>query len=304
MGTLDNQKLKRLYEQLLQCRMLAERAAPVLERHTSPVSYTCVPGEEAIVVGALSHLLPDDCIASSRRDLLCDFLKGVPLKDLFRRLRRKSAAAARSHSKRDEVTGSELNIIAPTLAHGSAVPAIMGAGAALAFKLQKRPLATIAFSSDEAAAQGPWQESLRYAALHKLPIMHVVRCSAPTAGRRGHPRASVKSLSALALACEAPAIAVDASDAVAIYRITFESIRRAREGHGPALILCIPCRWDAQKTATMPPQAQSRTARWKPHDPVVFMENYLRQKGLWSDKWNKALIRSFRRKLDEAARMR
>jgi TPP-dependent pyruvate/acetoin dehydrogenase alpha subunit len=95
---------------------------------------------------------------------------------------------------------------------------------------------------------------------------------------------------------------VDASDAVAIYRIAFESIRRAREGHGPALILCLPCRWDAQKTATMPPQKGA--ARWKPHDPVVFMENYLRQKGLWSDQWNKSLVRAFERKLDEAARMR
>jgi pyruvate dehydrogenase E1 component alpha subunit len=95
---------------------------------------------------------------------------------------------------------------------------------------------------------------------------------------------------------------VDSSDTVAIYRVSFEAIRRAREGHGPTLILCIPCRHDAEKTAAAQPRhstdsRRSSNLRWKPHDPVLFMENYLRQKGLWSDQWHKSLKSRFRRKM-------
>ena len=111
MGTLDDQKLKRLYVQVLQCRMLAERAGPRLNRHAGDYAFT--PGEEVIVAGALSHLLPEDCVASSRRDLLCSFVKGTPLKDLFRQLRRRTATPARRSSALQEFRPSEVNVIAP-----------------------------------------------------------------------------------------------------------------------------------------------------------------------------------------------
>jgi TPP-dependent pyruvate/acetoin dehydrogenase alpha subunit len=296
LGALDARKLKSLYARLLQCRMIAERAVRVLNGRSSPTGYVCVPGEEAILVGGLSHLLPGDCVASSRRDLLCDFLRGASLKDLFEQMRKRSSTAARPSSPAKKRGFAEFSVIAPLPTAAGAVPVIMGAGVALGFKLQKRPLVTVAFSLDDASTQAPWRESLRFAAHHKLPVVHLVRCGVPGARKHGQSAPSAKLLSQLALDCELPAITVDASDAVAIYRVAFEAIRRAREGHGPSLILCIPCRVDAGKTATAAlrhsrSKGPNPSVRWEPHDPVVFMENYLRQKGLWSDAWKKALVR-------------
>ena len=297
LGSLDARRLKDLYERLLQCRMIAERAVRILDRRPAPAGYVCVPGEEAILAGALSHLLPGDCVASSRRDLLCDFLKGAPLKDLFRQLRRRSATLARRPSPAKKLALPEFNVIAPLPAATSAVPVIIGTGVALAFKMQKRPLVTVVFSLNDAPMQATWREGLRFAAHHKLPVVHLVRCGGPGPRKPGQSTPSASVLSKLALAFELPAITVDASDAVAIYRVAFEAMRRAREGHGPTLILCIPCSGDAGKTAAAPMGHSSQKVRWNPHDPVVFMENYLRQKGLWSAAWNKSLMRRLRKKL-------
>lgn len=291
MGTLDNQKLKRLYALLLECRMLAERAAGMARS-----LYSCVPGEEAMAAGAIIHLLPEDCVVSSRRDLLCYFVKGEPLADLLRRLRqRETATTARRKPASRTSSASGVNVIAPMPGGSGLAPVIMGSGIARAFQRQKQPLVTLAFSADDVPAQPVWRDTLRIAARERLPIVHIVRCGKPGT-RHSVSGPSAEELTTLALSCEMPAITVDSSDAVAIYRVTFEAIRRAREGHGPALILCIPCQWDAEKTAATSVRRQ-KNKNWKPHDPLLFMKNYLLQKDLWSRDWHRTLVNTFRRKL-------
>ena len=145
---------------------------------------------------------------------------------------------------------------------------------ALAFKTRKLPFVTMAFSSDEMYGQSPWHEALRFSALHKLPIVHIFHYSSRAK------RPDAKDLESAALNYGMPPIIVDAGDAVAIYRVSFEAIRRAREGHGPALIVCIRTRLDG----------------------VEFMEDYLRKKNLWSDDWSKSVERRFRAEMDKAVR--
>ena len=71
-----------------------------------------------------------------------------------------------------------------------------------------------------------------------------------------------------------PVIEVDANDVVAIYRVSQEAIRRAREGHGPTLIV----------TNIAPGSAD---------DPLEFMEQYLRARRLWSDAWKQKVVKDF-----------
>jgi TPP-dependent pyruvate/acetoin dehydrogenase alpha subunit len=297
MGTLDDRKLKRLYSVMLHCRMMSERAQQLRGRSRFASLYDCSPGREAILAGSLGHLSPEDCVVSSHRDIVCHFVKGAPLQLVFEQLRRRSRPLHNTNTTRKpgahfaQFSG---NVIAPILVPDSSAPINMGTGMALAFKLQKRPLVTMAFSADDMYAQAPWHESLRFAALHKLPVIHILHYRAMTA--EGKTKPAVEDLAATALSYEMPPITVDASDAVAIYRVTFEAIRRAREGHGPTLIVCQPCRWDESGASS------KRRMNSTPHDPLLFMEYYLRQKKLWSDEWRETQAKNFRRELDVAVR--
>jgi len=267
MGTLDDGKLKRLYSAVLHCRMLSERARRLRgpSGPAEPDDYS--PGREAIFAGALAHLAEGDCICSSHRDLICHYAGQTPLKTIFRRLRTRKPAAGPEEFSRA--------VIMPTLLSESSAPIAMGTGMALDFKARKPSFVTMAFSSDEMYGQSPWHEALRFSALHKLPIVHIFHSAS-----KARPSADAKDLESAALNYGMPPIIVDAGDAVAIYRVTFEAIRRAREGHGPALIVCIRTHLDG----------------------VAFMEDYLRKKNLWSDDWRKGVERKFRAEMDRAVK--
>jgi pyruvate dehydrogenase E1 component alpha subunit len=269
MGTLDDGKLKRLYSEVLHCRMLSERARRLRGRSVSAGPDDYSPGREAIFAGSLTHLAEGDCVVSSHRDLICHYAGKTPLKTIFRRLRAKKPG--------DGVEEFSRMIIAPTLLPESSAPIGMGTGMALSFKTRKLPFVTMAFSSDEMYGQSPWHEAVRFSALHKLPIVHVIHFPSRTKAKA---RPDPKDLEAAALSYGMPPIIVDAGDAVAIYRVTFEAIRRAREGHGPALIVCIRTRLDG----------------------LEFMEDYLRKKKLWSDDWRNGLEKKFRAEMDKAVK--
>jgi TPP-dependent pyruvate/acetoin dehydrogenase alpha subunit len=93
-----------------------------------------------------------------------------------------------------------------------------------------------------------------------------------------------------------PNIPVDGSDAVAVYRVTQEAVRRAREGHGPAVIECITSR----ASATEHLSGKDQTVQHVAQDPLMFMKQYLRRKKLWTDEWSHSMVATFSKELDEA----
>jgi TPP-dependent pyruvate/acetoin dehydrogenase alpha subunit len=93
-----------------------------------------------------------------------------------------------------------------------------------------------------------------------------------------------------------PRIPVDGCDVVGVFRVAQEAIRRAREGHGPAVIECLTAR------SSMAGQNESErtSAQHLAQDPLTFMEQYLRRRDLWSDEWSQSIIEGFNRQLSEA----
>ena len=159
------------------------------------------------------------------------------------------------------VQGMALNrlfarLYAQPFPHDPALQLKIGMGMSLLYQKQSKPFITLALADDCLD-----QDMLNHAETHKLPIIFVV-CKSFSGRNNG-----------------IPVIAVDANDAVAIHRVSQETIRRAREGHGPAVIACHI-------------EADSNP------DPLDFMENYLRQRNLWSTAWKERLVKDFSREID------
>ena len=83
-----------------------------------------------------------------------------------------------------------------------------------------------------------------------------------------------------------PGIAVDADDAVAIYRVAQESIGRARAGGGAALMECVPFAIEGA--------AAKRTAA---NDAVAGLERYLVQRGVATKAWMDREAKAFARRV-------
>jgi 2-oxoisovalerate dehydrogenase E1 component alpha subunit len=243
---LDARKLKALYAALVRCRMLEERLAARMRRRARAASAESAFGEEALLVGAAFDLLPGDCVAPSPRASIASFIQGAALPESI------------------SETGNDGESMP-----GCAVKLGIGAGLALAFKTQKKPHVALCLMGQTQLTHSAWEEALAFAGKHKLPVVFVVK----TRSSAGKPPQPTPGNSV-------PAITVDGSDVVAVYRVMQEAIRRARQGYGPSLI----------------------EGRLHGKDPLEVMEHYLRQRGLWSDAWRDRLAADFRAKLKRATR--
>lgn len=144
----------------------------------------------------------------------------------------------------------------------------LATGMALACKLLGKSCITLCLSKIMPEADF-WRAAVSFAATRKLPVVFVV------AHPHGENQDAVAELRKHAQEL-LPAITVDGNDVVAVYRVAEESTRRARQGLGPSLIEC-------------------RLERGR--DALLFMENYLKARNLWSDDWKQELLHNLQREL-------
>jgi len=291
---LGPKKLKQLYSAMLRCRMVQEKARILCSQGNLVKNHLDAGGLEAVEVGALIDLLPKDCISCGRHELSAGYIRGTPLEELFRQLL--AAQAASGAAAADQLAAGIL-ASASTLAARTNI----SAGVALSFKMQKRPHVVVAFSGDDATLLNSWRESVQFAVVHKLPIVHVVQNDLGTEPAGPKLQAVGQESQASSPAPGIPTLLVDGTDVVAVYRVSQEAIRRAREGHGPALIECKSQRWAGHSEIGLATASPSQDQKPQP-DPLAFMEAYLRERGVWSEAWKDRLVKTFRRQLETAVK--
>jgi len=99
-----------------------------------------------------------------------------------------------------------------------------------------------------------------------------------------------------------PGITVDGNDIVAVWRVTQESIHRARSGAGPTLIECRTWRWHAEADTNSARRSSKPTLlkTRQEHDPLHHMEHYMTKRNLWKQSWRDKLAAEYRSALAEA----
>ena len=289
--SFDSEKLKQLYSTMLRCRMAMERAR-LLAKQGEIAADLGTPGLEAAEVGALIDLRPDDCVAPGRRELVVRLIRGTTLKTIFTRLYARQGAARQAPTNH-----APPDMVAPAFTHSAQLNLVTGV--AWSLKRQGRPGVALAFSGDDSASLAFWRDAVGFSVTHRLPIVHVV-----------HNHAGDGSVSAhLSLPAEDsvngqhpgfPAFTVDGNDVVAVYRVVHEAIRRARQGHGPALIECQTYRWSSQLETDSRSQRSEAVELELSTEPMARIEACLQQKGLWSEPWKRRLVDRFTRELDAA----
>ncbi len=155
----------------------------------------------------------------------------------------------------------EISVISAQEANGAQLP--MSAGAAWA--LHKTDEVVVVFGTPERRHRAAWNETLQLAGRHRLPLLLVLL----PAKTRTRAAMEVASIASEAMRNGVTAIPVDAADAVAMYRVIFESLARARRRTGATLILATP---HALEDGARPKKT--------PEDPVARMKSYLKDKGL------------------------
>src|ERR1017187_7758626 len=268
--------LRRMYSVMLKCRMMEERARD----GNAVLACDLTAGHEAIVVGASIDLKPEDTIAASHRNFAAHVAVGTPLKYLL-----KEANESDSDESRASLISCRFALPGPiSSAAFLADPFNLATGLALAHKLEKKTNVVVAFWDEDAAALEASHEALKFAGIHKLPIIYVTRSAGlGDLGRRKH--SALEEFSFLAKDYGFPSILVDGKDVVAVWRAAQEAIHRARNGSGPTLIEC-----------------QTGSASFE--DPLAHMQHYMSKRGAWDDGWKRQVVDQINAEIGEAMRLR
>ncbi len=129
-----------------------------------------------------------------------------------------------------------------------------------------------------------WAEAGDWAAQRGLPLLLLTE-----EPRRRPGAASAKAVDKPAHLLPAPlfpTIPVDREDALAVYRVAFECLARARAGGGPSELRCVPFRIRGQSAEPAAGQ-----------DPLSRLEAMLRTRGAFQASWKRRLERDLVRKL-------
>ena len=264
---ISNQKLRMLYSAMLKCRSFDECVSQLFVQKKLSGSYASSIGHEASAVGVAIDLRRTDAITVSRQDSIAQLVKGAPLDVILSQLYANYSKSAEGRAKRNTLEGGST----------MAAQLNMVAGLALANKMQKNQSVVVAFVQESAPSLEESREPLNFAAKQQLPILFVTLngVQQPLAGANG------KASSVHFERYDFPCIPVDGHDVVAVYRVAFEAMARARQGGGPTLIDC-------------------KTGGSMLRDPLQLMEEYLTRKGLFTPGWKEGLLERFQVELDLA----
>ena len=289
--------LCQLYANMLTCRM-ARRCARSLQREGWAADcYVSAEGTEAAEVGATYELKPDDSLAIFPHDTITPLLKEATLREVFAQL---FDQARGGRNRSGEHTARNILPPASTLA----AQLNWAAGVAFAYKQQRRRNVVLMLCGEGFSALGSWHEAARIAAGERLPVIFVIE-----SGRNGdadpqHWFGVGEDLSHRTQAYGFPGITVDGDDVVAIFRVTQESIHRARIGAGPTLIECKSLRkLGNTQLGNSTNGTRGRQSTLFLTDPLSRMEHYLKKRGAWRPSWRRQLGESIAAEIEAAVEL-
>jgi len=247
---------------MLECRLLAQHARRL--RNPGRALYAASLGQEAIAVGCVIDLQPEDTIVLAPGGSIAALVKGAGLCQLV----------AQVYAPSSGETNRAHNIISPSCDEDQRLQ--LANRLAQAKQQKNTTSVVVAFAAAPATHSARWHGSLRFAARHSLPLIIVVENKA---GLDLPLKVARDSLTR---------ITVDGNDVVAVYRVAYEGLERVRQGGGPVLIEGRI--W----------QQAGKSPRPAERDPLIHMERYLEARGLFSKRWKDQLVRQFSREIDSA----
>lgn len=234
---IPHARMRALYRALVELRSLRQRL---------PNGERTPKGLEACWAATALDLREGDLTSDRGADALPGYLRGI---------------AARAGAPRKSVVDALLAARSTTFAGTPAERLFCAAGAAMALKAAGEKAVAVAYARQGELAASDWKRVLRVAAVGELPLLIVAAGASevPVSGRA------------------VPVIPVDAGDAVAIYRVTQESLVRARAEGGVVVMECV------------------RTGL----DPIKVLAGQLQAKGIATPGWMAAVETRMRAMLSE-----
>ena len=260
-------------------------------------------GQEAVSVGAISTLDPQDVIFCSYREHVHALMKGADPRRVMAELFGRSTGVSRGRGGSMHLFDPAVGLLGGHAIVGAHLP--LATGAAFAFKYEGRPNVALCFFGEAAVNIGAFHESLNMAALWKLPCVYICENNRYGMGTAIERASAIYDVSQRACAYDMASETVDGMDVLAVRETVARAVDLARRDSLPTLIEARCYRFMGHSMSD-PVHGHYRTREeveeQKLRDPIRHYFERLAGEGLLDQQQLDAMDREVRQIVDEAVR--
>jgi pyruvate dehydrogenase E1 component alpha subunit len=288
-----------LLRQMLRIRRFEERAAEVYSLARIRGFLHLYIGEEAVAVGAMQALTPEDAIVATYREHGQALARGVPAAALMAEMYGKATGCSRGRGGSMHIFDVSRRFYGGYAIVGGGLP--IAVGLALADRLAGRRQVTACFFGDGAVAEGEFHESLNLAALWQLPVLFLCENNLYAMGTSVLQELAQPDIHLRASGYGLPAEAVDGMDVLAVEAAVRRAAAEVRQQGAPRFLELRTYRFRAHSMADPDLyRTKDEIERWKERDPIALLEARLRKANLLAEADLEALEAEIGAELDEA----
>jgi 2-oxoisovalerate dehydrogenase E1 component len=299
--TLSVDAYESLYSTMVKIRRFDEKVAELFQQGIVKGTAHSYVGQEAVAAGACANLREDDYIVSNHRGHGHTIAKGARMDRMMAELMGREDGYCRGLGGSMHIAALDLNILGCNGIVAAGVP--IGAGAALAAKIQGTDRVALTFFGDGGANQGVVHEAMNLASVWKLPFIFLCENN-KYALSTDTKRTTAGEIAKRAAGYDMPYARVDGNDVLAVYEAVKQAVARARRGEGPTFVEAVTYRWGGHSMrANLPDYRTKEEEReWIERDPVARFGHGLVEKKAVSPMRLKELEQAVELQLDEAVR--
>ena len=279
---LERDRGLHLLREMLRIRRLEEKCAELYSAMKIRGFLHLYIGEEAVAVGVMQAIKPDDAVVATYREHGHALAHGVSARRIMAEMFGKVEGCSRGRGGSMHLFEAATRFYGGNAIVGGGLP--IAAGLALAEKMQQRSRIACCFFGEGAVAEGEFHESMNLAALWKLPVLFVCENNLYAMGTALARSESVTDISRKASAYAVKSEAVDGMDVLAVDYAAARAAESVRTTGEPFLLECRTYRFRAH--SMFDPElyrTKAEVEEWKQRDPIPRLISQMRRESLITD---------------------
>jgi pyruvate dehydrogenase E1 component alpha subunit len=272
--TPDRDRSRHLLREMLRIRRFEEKCAELYSAGKIRGFLHLYIGEEAVAVGVMQALTPDDAVVATYREHGHALARGITADALMAEMFGKQEGCSRGRGGSMHVFDAATRFYGGNAIVGGGLPIAVGLALADAYLGRRR--VTACFFGDGAVAEGEFHESMNLAALWRLPVLFVCENNLYAMGTHIERALSQTDLTAKARTYGMSTDSVDGKDIVAVEEAARRAAGQVRSGHGPFFLECRTYRFRAHSMFDAELyRDKAEVEDWKRRDPIALLRSRL-----------------------------
>jgi len=274
---------KELLYQMKRIRRFEQKAAEMYSKMKIRGFLHLYIGEEAVAVGIMQALTPNDNLLCTYREHGHAIARGLETTSIMAEMYGKQEGCTRGRGGSMHLFDASRKFFGGNAIVAGHLP--LAVGLALADKKQQRKQITCCFFGEGAAAEGEFHESMNLAALLKVPVLFVCennRYAMGTALRYSH---AVQELEKKGAGYGITTAVADGMDVLAVEQAAKIAVEKIHQTGEPYFLVCNTYRFRAHSMFDAELYRDKKEVEdWKKRDPIYTLTNLLSEKGMITEK--------------------